>query len=524
MNRKTKKKKKNNRFVRFGKWISGKSVIIVTLITGITLLLLAAFLPLPEWDFFKKIQELGAKNALTLYLSQLSFTFITISVMSVLSDSSNIIYWENIVDRKLIQPKWNCFYAYTTYSFSTVIFGGIAGLFGLHFLFMALFALDVCILMALTFSMIDVYFRHGEKAEMLEKEFRELVTKPDEHYDRWEKDNSEYSRMTNGLKTNTVLALRDYDASTIYENLNFYARNASYITESDFSTIFKCVNEININDFLIFFEEYSGKEFSYYYDTEEYNSLTGMMSRSQSVFSIVFDQSVFPKFTDSMDYNMALRLFEAYRRHLTRTRDIMKETKPDYDRKKDGPATFYSRMILLDTLLDEAKRHKEFVLRAFVQAFEETNILSNYGPCEDDGAMWSLFLDSLPEDDDEAEKIFGSLSDVIEIMYGRRMPEVLEKELQYSPVRKHDVVSDQKDFFNSDDWGYGGVSFDSREYADDEEDDEEEYTDEEETSKSDEWPPESDSCSINTLRGGLNYAMSEQWGRINDGDIDPKDW
>lgn len=111
-------------------------------------IVLGMLFPMPDIFLLEKLRTIGSENGLTLYLSQLSFTFITISVMSVLSDSSNIIYWENIVDRKLIQPKWYCFYAYTTYSFATVLFGGLAALFDFSLLFMLLFIFDILILKA----------------------------------------------------------------------------------------------------------------------------------------------------------------------------------------------------------------------------------------------------------------------------------------------------------------------------------------------------------------------------------------
>lgn len=522
---------------KLNQWVRGKSVILTTLIIGVVLFFLAVFLPLPNFSILKKLADLGSENGLTLYLSQLSFTFITISVMSVLSDSSNIIFWENIVDRKLIQPKWYCFYAYTTYSFATVLFGGMAALFGFSFLFMLLFIFDILVLMALTFSMIDVYFRHSEKAEMLEREFIKLATTPDDEFKRWEKDRAEYRRITNGLKTNTVLAFRNYDVSTIYENLGFYARNAQYIPESDFYVLFKCVDEININDFLTFVDEYS-----FYgindrtHAGENFNSITELMTRGTSLFSVIFDEQIFPKLAVSMDDNAAERLFYAYRQYLIRTRDAMKATNPEYDRKKNGPATFYCRGILLRTLMSEAKAHRKYILNAFYRAFEDTNVITNYGDNDDDRFAWECFIDELPEDKDEAEDIFYSLSSVNEIMYGNSCPEFLEDILKYNPIGQL-AYGFSKDSDFKPEWQI--METEESDLLTDDSCDDGYLTNLEEDDESDihfdeddgipevapgEWPPESDRAGFYTAEGRMNYSRSTQWGRINDGDIDPKDW
>lgn len=39
------------------------------------------------------------------YLSQVSLSFITISIMSILSDKENTLYWENLSDKNLIRPR-----------------------------------------------------------------------------------------------------------------------------------------------------------------------------------------------------------------------------------------------------------------------------------------------------------------------------------------------------------------------------------------------------------------------------------
>ncbi|MBR4863162.1 MAG: hypothetical protein IKU07_01195, partial [Oscillospiraceae bacterium] len=60
------------------------------------------------------------------YVGQLSLTFITISVMSVLSEKSVVVYWENIAEAKLIKPLFGSFASYTLYSIAATVGAGIS--------------------------------------------------------------------------------------------------------------------------------------------------------------------------------------------------------------------------------------------------------------------------------------------------------------------------------------------------------------------------------------------------------------
>ena len=86
------------------------------------------------------IRYLSEDTILSLYLTQLSLTFITISVMSVLSDKTATLYWINLVEDNLISPPFTCFYAYVIYSFSTVAINLFALFFKNNPVFVAFFS------------------------------------------------------------------------------------------------------------------------------------------------------------------------------------------------------------------------------------------------------------------------------------------------------------------------------------------------------------------------------------------------
>lgn len=119
--------------------------------------------PLPLFDPLRGADLFGY------YTAQLSLTFITISVMGVLSDKSVIIYWANVSEDMLIRPTFSCFAAYTYYSIGATIGAGLGILLQNRAAFILFFILNVGILILLTISMVDVYYGRDTKKKKLEK-------------------------------------------------------------------------------------------------------------------------------------------------------------------------------------------------------------------------------------------------------------------------------------------------------------------------------------------------------------------
>ena len=446
--------------------------------------------------FWGKLHRLGSEEGLTLYLSQLSFTFITISVMSVLSDSSVVIYWENIVKKKLIEPVWSCFHAYTTYSFATVIFGGIAALIGLPFIFLLFFVTDIIVLMALTFSMIDVYFRHDEKARKLEKEFRELVSFREAPTDELKQDYEKYLNITSKLRTNTIVALKEHDSPTLEENFRFYARNAAYIPKRDFETIVKCVDEINIFDFTEWLDYYTRISYpGVFYDgsaKDEISSgssllagiplessspdgfqaqlfISEVMCKSKDLFDFVLDSHILPLFAEVSDSVSAESIFCDYKYFKQKQRETLKKVLGErYDRKRNGPANAYNTNFLLRSLLEVMKKGKRDFLMSFLHAFQETNMLTNYDYNESDEAVWEEYFETIPED--EAYDRLDEIYPITEILYGTKYPECVKQAVRFAWGNFDDFVSGG---FQKSDKSFAGYE------AYESEDDELEFADEE---------------------------------------------
>jgi len=142
------------------------SILLMT--AAILLLIVSLGAELKSWAILDPLRD---ADLFGYYTAQLSLTFITISVMGVLSDKSVIIYWANVSEDRLIRPTFSCFAAYTYYSIGATLGAGLGILLQNHATFILFFALNVGILILLTVSMVDVYYGRDTKKKKLERTF-----------------------------------------------------------------------------------------------------------------------------------------------------------------------------------------------------------------------------------------------------------------------------------------------------------------------------------------------------------------
>lgn len=116
-------------------------------------------------------------NIWALLAAQLSLTFISISVLSILSDKDHVIYWKDLVDQRLLSPRFCCFAAYTYYSITAAIISCVAVLFSCTVLFLFAFTVNLVVLILLTDSILDVYFSKEKHCKQMENELKEAYRK-----------------------------------------------------------------------------------------------------------------------------------------------------------------------------------------------------------------------------------------------------------------------------------------------------------------------------------------------------------
>ena len=172
------------------------------------------------------------------FFGELSLIFITVSVLSILSDNIKVIFWANIVDEQLIKPRFRNFYSYCIYAFSILAFTFAAALEDKLGLVWIYFSLSLVLMNSLSLIMIDVYYKDEEKKKELQKEYLHIVKK-----ERNEVNIVQYNQVHNELYRQTLIGIRDLNYENVADNFTFYKENIRFMPHNN-----KAVT--NILDFL----------------------------------------------------------------------------------------------------------------------------------------------------------------------------------------------------------------------------------------------------------------------------------
>lgn len=198
--------------------------------------------------------DLVDNHEIDLYLAQVSLTFLTISVMSIFSDTNEVVYWKNIVKQMLIEPPARCFKAYFCYSFFALA-GATVCIITKYNLGLIIFFFDnIIALFNLTRIMISCYYGQNSKKKSLEKSLIKQI----EEVNRLriikdalgnEKSNKEYEIIEEKFQIQKA-KLRE-----VFDDFEFYTRsaylNGEYKTVcenlSEYGTLIAHVNDMNLN-------------------------------------------------------------------------------------------------------------------------------------------------------------------------------------------------------------------------------------------------------------------------------------
>lgn len=153
------------------------------------------------------------------YTAQLSLTFITISVMTVLSEKNVIIYWENIAESRLIKPTFGCFAAFSWYSIISNIGAAIGVFLKSCTVFSLFFMANILVLILLTNAIIDVYYGKDTKKKKL---MQELAKDYAAHLQREEEGMDPYLEKIYGLSYRTRQLSREENLLELQEIYELY--------------------------------------------------------------------------------------------------------------------------------------------------------------------------------------------------------------------------------------------------------------------------------------------------------------
>lgn len=123
--------------------------------------------------------DIAGKDNLSIMLSQISSTFIVLSLSSILSADVGNVYWQDIKDFKLIKPFLSCFFALTTYLITSMTLSIIGFFDGSLVLQISSFAFSVIVLIVLTVKMLSLYFGRDAIKKELRWEYFETLVKHD---------------------------------------------------------------------------------------------------------------------------------------------------------------------------------------------------------------------------------------------------------------------------------------------------------------------------------------------------------
>ena len=141
--------------------------------------------------------------------SQITLSFLIITVLSVLSENSVLLLWENRIEEALIRPIMGSFLDFTVYSFGTIICSFIFYVRKDVKALLYFFVLNITVLTILTFKMLLVYYGRGVRISVLEKKYE---TMSEEKQKEVRKD----------LLVNTIKAMEVKDLRAAKENISFY--------------------------------------------------------------------------------------------------------------------------------------------------------------------------------------------------------------------------------------------------------------------------------------------------------------
>lgn len=238
-------------------------------------------------DYYLRVYKYAARifpadQLMGYYTAQLSLTFISISVMSVLSDKSVTIYWSNVSRDRLISPVFSCFAAYTYYSIAATVGAGIGILNTNCLLFAICFIINIALLILLTVSIIDVYYGRDTKieqlAEELEADYYKRFPNTENLSDRKKKreeflsikHRTEYARKMVGLAENTYKAIGESDFKFLQEVYELYGyKHHLFISDEGAYPVEAMVSSLDDHTFGFFAAEFDKISVSFLKITEE---------------------------------------------------------------------------------------------------------------------------------------------------------------------------------------------------------------------------------------------------------------
>lgn len=119
-------------------------------------------------NVLSKLNDLFSKN--DLLATQVSISFIIVSIISIFSSNGKKLYWIDIMEYKLVYPVWWNFTAITSYLFSNLILTIILKCYNKEEFLLSVF-LSIVMMSILTYKMLSAFFSGERLKNKLAKEY-----------------------------------------------------------------------------------------------------------------------------------------------------------------------------------------------------------------------------------------------------------------------------------------------------------------------------------------------------------------
>jgi len=158
---------------------------------------------------YHEFMSLVVEHRVDLFLTQISVSFIAITITSVLSSKDELVYWANLVEEILVYPKHSSFESVTDYCFFSVIGSFVCVIIKEPIALLVFFAFNIISLATLAYKMLTIYFDKDKLKKRLQREF-------DKRYSEAERE-----KKIEKLVDNTYRLLKENDSEKVVENIKF---------------------------------------------------------------------------------------------------------------------------------------------------------------------------------------------------------------------------------------------------------------------------------------------------------------
>lgn len=156
---------------------------------------------------------------LTIFATHCSVVFLTTSLMAILSERNQFVYWVEMVTAILIYPRFFGFLPLVIYSMSTILWAFVGFVFSFGWLIIGSFIFGLITVTVLFSRMVTIYYQRDKSKIQIEEYFIKKISEND------------YEKYLQRLKEVTFIKAGAREFFDVYDNLNLLEKGIKKIWE-----------------------------------------------------------------------------------------------------------------------------------------------------------------------------------------------------------------------------------------------------------------------------------------------------